>query len=84
MDWPKELLEIFDDPLLAHVKLKPQPMSADDRKVQKLQEVADWIAAHGREPQANGDLAEKMLYRALAALRKEKELLEPYDTSNIL
>lgn len=84
MDWPQELLDIFDDPLLADVKPKPQPMTANDRKVQKLQEVSAWIVENGREPQSNGNMAEKMLCRALAALRKEKESLEPYDTNNIL
>lgn len=84
MDWPQELLDIFADPLLADVKPKPQPLTANDRKVQKLQEVAEWIVENGREPHSNGSLAEKMLCRSLAALRREKELLEPYDTNNIL
>lgn len=84
MDWPKELIDIFDDPLLADVKLKPQPLTASDRKVQKLQEVAAWIDKYGHEPKADGDLKEKLLCRALAALREEKEILKPYDTTNIL
>lgn len=84
MDWPKELLDLFDDPLLADVKLKPQPLTAADRKVQKLQEVAAWIAENGHEPQATGDLNEKLMCRALSALRQDKELLKPYDTTNIL
>lgn len=84
MAWPQELLDIFDDPLLADVKPKPQPLTANDHKVQKLQEVTEWMAENGREPQSDGSLAERILCRALAALRKEKELLEPYDTNNIL
>ncbi|MCQ2294504.1 MAG: hypothetical protein MJZ67_02520 [Bacteroidales bacterium] len=84
MDWPQELLDIFADPLLADVKPKPQPLTANDHKVQKLQVVAEWMAENGREPQSDGSLAEMILCRALAALRKEKELLEPYDTNHIL
>ena len=31
MDWPEELLEIFDDPLLADVRPKPKAPTPDDR-----------------------------------------------------
>lgn len=84
MEWPQELLEIFDDPLLADVKPKPIALTADDRKVLKLQEIAAWIQENGHEPTMSGALNEKLLCRALAALRKEIESLKPYDTTNIL
>lgn len=83
-DWPQELLDIFDDPLLADVKPKPKAVTADDRKIQKLQQVADWIAAHGREPQMSGSLNEKLMCKSLEALRREADTLKPYDTTDIL
>ena len=39
MDWPEELLEIFDDPLLADVRPKPKAPTPDDRLAQKLLEI---------------------------------------------
>ena len=35
MEWPKELLEIFDDPLMADVRPKPKTPTPDDRLAQK-------------------------------------------------
>ena len=39
MEWPKELLEIFDDPLLDGVRPKAVAPTANDRMQQKLAEV---------------------------------------------
>ena len=73
MEWPKELLEIFDDPLLEGVRPKAAPLTANDRMQQKLAEVNNWIAQNGREPRKDGDLKERLLYASLTAL-KEKGL----------
>ena len=48
MDWPKELLEIFDDPLLADVRPKPKAPTPDDRLAQKLLEVNKWVTEHAK------------------------------------
>ena len=53
MEWPKELLELFDDPLLDGVRPKAAAPTAGDRMQQKLAEVNEWIARHGREPREN-------------------------------
>ena len=71
MEWPKELLEIFDDPLLESVRPKAAAPTANDRMQQKLAEVNDWIAKHGREPKPDGDLKEKMMCAAMIGLRKK-------------
>ena len=68
MEWPKELLELFEDPLLDGVKAKVAPLTADDRLQQKLAEVKDWIARNGREPRNEGDLKERMMYAAMTTL----------------
>ena len=54
MDWPEELLEIFEDPLLGDVRQKPKAPTPDDRLAQKLLEVNKWVAEHGSEPTADG------------------------------
>ena len=71
MEWPKELLEIFDDPLLDGVRPKIAAPTANDRMQQKLEEVNNWITQNGREPRKDGDLKEKMMYAALSALKQK-------------
>ena len=72
MEWPKELLEIFDDPLLDGVRPKVAAPTANDRMQQKLAEVNNWIAKNGREPSPHGDLKEKMMYAAMKSLREKR------------
>ncbi len=69
MEWPKELLEVFDDPLLDGVRPKVAAPTANDRMQQKMEEVNNWIAKNGREPRNDGNLKEKMMFAALTALK---------------
>lgn len=71
MEWPKELLEIFDDPLLDGVRPKVAAPTPNDRMQQKLAEVNEWISKNGREPQKDGNLKEKMLFAAMSKLREK-------------
>ena len=71
MEWTKELKELFDDPLLADVRPKVVAPTFSDRKDKQVAELEAWIAAHGREPQRNGDLMEKRMWARLTALRKQ-------------
>ncbi len=71
MEWPKELLELFDDPLLDNVRPKVVAPTANDRIQQKLAEVKSWIANNGREPMKDGDLKEKMMCAAMKALKEK-------------
>ena len=71
MEWPKELIELFNDPLLEGVRPKAPALTANDRMQQKLAEVNNWIAQNGREPRKDGDLKEKLLEASLTALKKK-------------
>ena len=71
MEWPKELLELFEDPLLDGVRPKIAAPTANDRMQQKLAKVNNWIAKNGREPQKNGDLKEKLMFAAMTKLREK-------------
>lgn len=86
MDWPEDLLEIFDDPLFADVRLKPQALTPDDRMAQKLLKVNNWFEANGHEPMATGSSTqEKLLARSLKALRKQtNDSLRQYDVYHLL
>ena len=71
VEWPKEILELFNDPLLDGIRPKVTAPTANDRMQQKLAEVNNWIAMNGREPSPNGNLKEKMMYASMVALRKK-------------
>ena len=71
MEWPKELLDIFNDPLLEGVRPRTAAPTPNDRMQQKLAEVNNWIAQNGREPRNDGSLKEKMMYAAMTSLREK-------------
>ena len=71
MGGTKELKELFDDPRLADVRPMVVAPTFSDRKDKQVAELEAWIAAHGREPQRNGDLTEKRMWARLTALRKQ-------------
>ena len=85
MEWPQQLIELFDDPLLEGVRPKAQPLTADDRRVKKLLEISEWVETNGRMPSDNGSLTDKLLRRALDALRAENlQALKSYDTLDLV
>lgn len=85
MEWPKELLDIFNDPLLADVHPKSPAPTPDDHMAEKLQEINKWVKANGREPKNDGDINEKRMARALTALRETaNESLRAYDELKLL
>lgn len=86
MEWPKELLDIFEDPLLDDVRPKATAPTANDRLAMKLVEISDWVESHGREPQKTGDLQEKLLFASLKSIRNNpnKVSLKPFDRLNLL
>ena len=71
MEWTKELKELFEDPLLDDVRPTVTALTFSDRRDKQVAELEAWIAAHGREPQRNGDLTEKRMWARLTALRKQ-------------
>ena len=87
MEWPQELLELFDDPLLDGVRPKEARLTANDRRVKTLLEITEWCEENGeRPPSSSGaDLKEKQFARNLVALRRDAvDMLEPYDRLGIL
>ena len=86
MEWPKELLDIFDDPILDDVRPKAAPLTIDDKRVKAFMEVTQWSENNGnRKPKNDGDLKERIMARTLMALRRDsKDLLADYDRLNLL
>lgn len=71
MDVKKELFGLFDDPLLEGARPFAKAITADDRMMQKMAEVKEWIASNGREPQKDGLLKEKLMYASLKTLKEK-------------
>ena len=71
MDIKKELLDILNDPLLDGARPFAKPITADDRIMQKISEIKEWIAQNGREPQKDGGSKEKLMYASLTTLKKK-------------
>ena len=72
MEWPNELLEVFQDPLLDDVRPKVSAPHASDRIAKAQSELDAWIEQHGREPRRDGDLKEKMMWARLIGINKNK------------
>ena len=86
MEWPKDLLELFEDPILESVRPKAPSITPDDRRVKMLFEITQWVETEGgRLPQNTGDLKEKMMARSLEALKRDAhDGLRAYDRLNLL
>lgn len=48
MDWEKELISLFDDPLLADVRPLPPPITADDHLSNSFLEIVSWVTENRR------------------------------------
>lgn len=86
MEWPTELLDIFDDSILDDVRPKVAPLTLDDKRVKAFMEVTQWSEENGnRKPKNDGDLKERIMARTLMALRRDsKDFLADYDRLNLL
>ncbi|MDD2961279.1 MAG: DEAD/DEAH box helicase family protein [Muribaculaceae bacterium] len=86
MEWPEDLLELFEDEIFADVRPKAQPITADDRRVKALYEITEWVEANGgRLPRRDGEFKEKLIARLLEALKKDAaESLIAYDRLHLL
>lgn len=70
MEWPKELLEIFEDPLFDNVRVPVAAVTTDDRMQKKIDDLRAWISANGREPQRDSkNIKEKLMSVSLETLR---------------
>lgn len=71
MEYPQNLLDLFDDPMLEGVRIPTQRQTADDRTQRKIDELRAWVDAHGREPLATGPIQEKLLAKSLETLKNQ-------------
>lgn len=64
MEYPEELLNIFEDPIFDNVRPKAQSITVDDRLIKKLEEISCWIEANDRLPSITGNFKERGMLRA--------------------
>lgn len=84
-EYPKELLDIFEDPMFDNVRPKVFTLSVDNRLIKKLEEITAWVETNHRLPDITGNFQEKGMLRALDSMRTEfLEILKPYDRLNLL
>lgn len=89
MDWPEELVSLFDDPLLEGVRPPAPKITANDRLLKELLKLEEWVEGNGREPSATGPFEEKLLAKSLKAIKAKAkdglhETLAEYDKMHLL
>ncbi len=88
MNWNEDLIELFNDPILADVKPYAERITSDDRLVESFVEVCEWVLSNGYEPREEGaDFMERKYYRRLLSIRNDEEqsaFLKNHDTANLL
>ncbi len=89
MEWPKELVALFEDPLLEGVRPPAPKITANDRLLKELLRIEEWVENNGRKPSATGSLDEKMIYKSLNAIREKSkdelhDVLAQYDAKHLL
>ena len=71
MEWPQELLDLFEDPMFDGVKVSTTPVTADERTQKNIEELERWIESNGREPQMSGGIMEKRMCVRLKTLKEQ-------------
>lgn len=87
MEWPQELLDIFEteDFIGVHPRVNP---TVQDRQRDGFLQVTEWVKAHnGREPQKDASQEERRMAIILERCREDenvREALLKYDEKNLL
>lgn len=87
MEWPKELLKIFEDPLFANIHPDVPKMNADDRLKEGFKEICDWYEEHQKLPSKKASMKEHRLAIRLETICNtdwKREALRPLDKYNLL
>lgn len=87
INWDEELEKIFNDPLLADVKVPIRKVSSSDRLIAGFQQILDFVEKNNRLPENCTESNERILYFQLKGILKDpskKERCLPYDTHGIL
>lgn len=87
MEWPKDLLEIFDEPEFVSVHPSQPKTTIDDRIKEAFIQINKWYKIHQREPLATSERPERSYAMQLKGFREsewKRELLRNLDEFNLL
>ncbi len=87
MEWPKELIEILDEPFFDNVQLPTPRVTIDDRLKQTFQEINDWYKEHQAEPRIDASRPERGYANSLKGIREtawKREALRHMDIYHLL
>lgn len=87
MEWPKELLEIFEEPEFVNVHPTQPKTTIDDRVKEAFFHINEWYKENHREPLASADRPERSYAMQLKGFREsewKRELLRNLDEFNLL
>lgn len=85
-----KLSDIFEDDELGLLDVEPKSSSTqteEDRLIQSFQEINEFIAEEGREPQEDGGMIEFKLSARLKSIKEDQhkvQILKQYDKHNLL
>ena len=87
MEWPQELLEIFDEPDFANVHPSAPKATASDRVKEAFLTINNWYKLNKREPSINAERPERTYAMQLKGFREidwKREYLRKWDEYNLL
>lgn len=87
MEWPQELLDIFEEREFADVHPTQPKATIDDRIKEAFRQINVWYRIHHREPQVAAERPERsyaMQLRGFRASEWKRELLRHWDEFNLL
>lgn len=87
MDWPNELLEIFEEPEFVNIHPTEQKVTIDDRIKEAFRLINDWYKKNHREPLVTAERPERSYAMQLKGFREsewKRELLRELDVFNLL
>jgi len=86
MQWPQELLDIFNEPEFTNVHPTTKA-TADDRIKEAFLTINDWYKANEREPSIDAERPERTYAMQLKGIREtdwKREYLREWDEFNLL
>lgn len=87
MEWPQELLEIFNEPEFANIHPSVPRSTTDDRLREGFMSISAWYKENGREPLLDAERSERTFAIQLKGIREtdwKRETLRKLDEFNLL
>lgn len=87
MEWPQELLDIFNEQEFVNVRPTSPKATADDRIKDAFRAINDWYKVNQREPSIEAERPERNYAMQLKGIREtdwKREYLREWDEFNLI